>query len=202
MSCRVPLSCLPFSLPRDEAHTQLSVSARLTGLQALGRARAAPPGSLSCDKHLVCSARVGSVVFFSPLRCLHSFPWRLWWSSRFATCDKCQKLFVIPKEKKKQQNVNMWLSSIDAAVRRAHRCVAQEIKTERWFMWVSFRTDIERIVFLRRFWYKRWREGWPHRFLQAFKKQEISICYLICLHRWHLEQQTERWPSNVEIVVS
>lgn len=66
MSCRVPLSYLPFSLPRDEAHTQLSVSARLTGLQALGRARAAPPGSLSCDKHRVCSAQVGSVVFFFP----------------------------------------------------------------------------------------------------------------------------------------
>lgn len=64
MSCRVPLSCLPFPLPRDEARTQLSVSARLTGLRALGRARAAPPGSLSCDKHRVCAARVGSVVFF------------------------------------------------------------------------------------------------------------------------------------------
>lgn len=55
---------------------------------------------------------------------------------------------------------------------------------DRKMVYVSrLRTDIERIVFLRRFWYKRWREGWPHRFLQAFKKQEISICYLICLHR-------------------
>lgn len=129
MSCRVPLSCLPFSFPRDEARTELSVSAWLTGPRALGRARAAPPGSLSCDKHQVCSTRVRSVVFFFyPRRCLHSFPWRLWCSSRSATCYRW----------KKQQNVNMWLRSIDAALRRMHRRVAQEIKTERWFMWVNF----------------------------------------------------------------
>lgn len=100
MSCRVPLSCLPFSLPRDEARTQLSVSARLTGLRALGRARAAPPGSLSCDKHRVCAARVGSVVvfFLPPVAVCTVFRGGCDEVPRFATCDKCQKLFVIPKE--------------------------------------------------------------------------------------------------------
>lgn len=40
---------------------------------------------------------------------------------------------------------------------------------DRKMVYVSrLRTDIERIVFFCRFWYKRWREGWPHRFLQAF----------------------------------
>lgn len=42
-----------------------------------------------------------------------------------------------------QRNINIWLSSIDTEARRTRRCIRQEIKTERRFMRLWFKANIE-----------------------------------------------------------
>lgn len=108
------------------------------------RAASARPCSRSTSRLIVLWQTPG--LFRSGGKCCVFFPVRV--CALFCGgCDEVPALlrvingknYLLFHRKKKQQNVNMWLSSIDVAVRRAHRCAKQEIKTERWFIWVSVR---------------------------------------------------------------